>query len=118
MRAEARKLLWDAHLATGRVIEFTTGKNFADYEADALLRSGVERQLEIAGEALAQLRRLDAETAATIADLPRVVGFRNVLIHGYAAVDDRLVWGVVENHIGSLRKALDALLHSGDSPSP
>jgi uncharacterized protein YutE (UPF0331/DUF86 family) len=41
-----------------------------------------------------------------------VVGFRNVLIHGYATVDDRLVWGVIENHASSLRDALDLLLQS------
>jgi len=44
------------------------------------------------------LRRVDAPTAATIGDLARVVGFRNVLIHGYATVDDWLVWGIIANH--------------------
>lgn len=114
MRAEAKKLLWDAHQAASRVLEFAAGKEFADYENDALFRSAVERQLEIAGEALAQLRRIDPQTAQAIADLPRVVGFRNVLIHGYATVDNRLVWGVVENHASSLRDALDVLLRSND----
>lgn len=96
------------------MLDFTRGKSFSDYQADLLLRSAVERQLEIAGEALAKLRRLDAQTAATIGDLPRVVGFRNVLIHGYATVDDRLVWGVIENHASSLREALDILLQPDD----
>ena len=71
---------------------FTSAKSFADYEADDFLRSAVERQFEIAGEALNQLSRLDAATAATIAELPRIVAFRNVLIHGYASVDNRIVW--------------------------
>jgi uncharacterized protein with HEPN domain len=110
MHADARKLVWDARQAIGRVLDFTRGKAFSDYEADLVLRSAVERQLEIAGEALAKLRRVDAATAATIGDLPRVVGFRNVLVHGYATVDDRLVWGVIENHASSLRDALDLLL--------
>lgn len=114
MHDDARKLVWDARQAIGRVLDFTRGKSFSDYQADLLLRSAVERQLEIAGEALAKLRRLDAQTAATIGDLPRVVGFRNVLIHGYATVDDRLVWGVIENHASSLREALDILLQPDD----
>lgn len=114
MRAEAKKLLWDAHQAASLVLEFAAGKRLADYENDALFRSAVERQLEIAGEALAQLRRIDPQTAQAIADPPRVVGFRNVLIHGYATVDNRLVWGVVENHASSLRDALAALLRSSD----
>ncbi len=113
MHADARKLVWDARQAVGRVLDFTRGKSFTDYQADLVLSSAVERQLEIAGEALA-LRRIDAPTAATIGDLARVVGFRNVLIHGYATVDDRLVWGVIENHAANLRDALDILLRPSD----
>jgi uncharacterized protein with HEPN domain len=114
MHADARKLVWDARQAIGRVLDFTHSKSFSDYQADLVLRSAVERQLEIAGEALAKLRRLDAQTAAAIGDLPRVVGFRNVLIHGYATVDDRLVWGVIANHASSLRDALELLLQASD----
>ena len=47
-----------------------------------MLRSAVERQFEIIGEAFTGLRRVDPSLAATIPDLPRIVAFRNVLIHG------------------------------------
>jgi uncharacterized protein with HEPN domain len=86
MHPDSAKLLWDAQLAAQKIARFTAGKTFAQYEADELLRAGVERQFEIAGEALNQLSRLDAETASGIPDLPRIVAFRNVLIHGYASV--------------------------------
>jgi len=71
MHADARKLLWDAMQAADRVVRFTRGKTFDDYRADELLRSGVERQLAIVGEALARLRRIDPATAGAIAELPR-----------------------------------------------
>ena len=70
----------------------------------------MERQFEIIGEALNQLSRLDAVTAATIEDLPRIAAFRNVLVHGYASVDNRIVWGVIESSLHPLRAALDRLL--------
>lgn len=91
MRLEAKKLLWDARAAATRAAEFADGKCFEDYVADAMLRSAVERQLEIVGEALGRLAKLDAVLAASIPELPRIVGLRNVLIHGYDQVDDRLV---------------------------
>jgi len=70
-------------------------KRSAVIKLDDLLRSAVERQLAIVGEALTQLRRIDAATADAIADLPRIVGFRNILDHGYASVDIRIVWGAI-----------------------
>ena len=110
MHPDAGKLLWDAQQAAERVARFTATKSFADYEADDFLRSAVERQFEIVGEALNQLSRLDPATAATIAELPRIVAFRNVLIHGYASVDNRIVWGVIEGSLSSLRASLSRLL--------
>ena len=70
----------------------------------------MERQLEIVGEAFSQLRKLDAATAGLIQELPHVVGLRNVLIHAYATVDDRLVWGVVEANLAPLVERLKGLL--------
>ena len=52
MRLESKKYLYDIARAAGLALEFVRGKSFADYAADALLRSAVERQLEIVGEAL------------------------------------------------------------------
>ena len=110
MHPDTGKLLWDAQQAAERVARFTATKSFADYETDDFLRSAVERQFEIVGEALNQLSRLDPAIVATIAELPRIVTFRNVLIHGYASVDNRIVWGVIEGSLSSLRAALSRLL--------
>jgi len=53
MRRETAKLLWDVGEAGNRVIAFTNGKTLEEYAQNDLLRSAVERQLEIIGEALA-----------------------------------------------------------------
>jgi len=110
MQPDSQKLLWDALQAADRVARFLEGRNFENYCLDEQLRSAVERQLEIVGEALARLRKGDPETAATLPELPRIVAFRNILVHGYATVDDLLVWGVIEVHLPGLRSQLQALL--------
>lgn len=110
MHADARKLLWDALQAVERATRFTHDKTFDDYIADELLRSAVERQLEIVGEALNQLSRIDAQLASAIPELRRIVGFRNVLVHGYATVDNRIVWGIVATNLEPLRRSLDQIL--------
>ena len=59
---------------------------------------------------MAQLARYDAEVAARISEYPRIIGFRNVLIHGYADVDDALVWGMLEADLPKLIAEVRALL--------
>ena len=84
MSRDARSFLWDARRAAELIGGFVAPKEWADYERDVLLRSAVERQFEIIGEALGRLSHADADLAGQIPDLPRIVAFRNVLIHGYA----------------------------------
>ena len=109
---QASKYLWDARRAAQRIVRFTTGRSYADYLTDEMLRSAVERQFEIIGEAFACLRRADPELAAGIPELPRIVAFRNMLIHGYATVNDQLVWAVVVSDLPPLLSMLDGLLEA------
>jgi uncharacterized protein with HEPN domain len=110
MRLEAKKYLFDIQRAASLLTEFTAGKGFDAYQNNAMLRAAVEREFEIIGEALAQLAKLDASVAARITDHRRIISFRNILIHGYADVDDRLVWDIVESKLPVLRYEVEALL--------
>jgi uncharacterized protein with HEPN domain len=110
MQLEAKKYLYDVQRAAGLIADFTKNKSFADYQRDAMLRSAVERQFEVIGEALSQLSRLDDELAARVTEHRRIIAFRNILIHGYADVDDHVVWDVVETKLPRLRQEVEALL--------
>lgn len=59
MDERREKLLLDAQAAAEAITSFTTGADGARFHADASLRSAVERQFEILGEALNRLRRAD-----------------------------------------------------------
>ena len=71
----------------GESLRFMAKRSLGAYLADDLCQSAVERQLEIAGDALGQLRKLDAVLFGKIPDGDLVVAFRNVLAHGYATLD-------------------------------
>ncbi|MDN5870630.1 MAG: DUF86 domain-containing protein [Nitrococcus sp.] len=110
MPPDPRKYLYDMNDAAGHIASFTRGLTFDEYRQDRLIRSAVERQFEIIGEALSQLAKVAPETVAKIPDHRRIIAFRNVLIHGYASIDDRLVWGVVEGQLNALQAAVQGLL--------
>jgi uncharacterized protein with HEPN domain len=110
MRRDPRAYLWDAQAAVDRILEFTRGRSLDDYLAGAMLRSAVERQFEIVGEALSQLAKAEPNIAQRIPDIGEIVGFRNVLIHGYATVDDGTVWRTVKDDLAGLRNRLGELL--------
>jgi len=115
MRHKAKKYLYDISQAARLIEQFTADKTFADYEGDPLLRSGVERQFEIIGEALNQLSQVDPATAARIADHEQIIAFRNILIHGYAVVDNYVVWGVLQTRLPRLEAQVRALLQEGET---
>ena len=99
-----------ALLALRRVSRFMAKRSLGAYLADDLCQSAVERQLEIAGDALGQLRKLDAVLFGKIPDGDLVVAFRNVLAHGYATLDHRRVYEIASSRAGELLKTLETLL--------
>lgn len=113
MPLEVKKYLYDMAEAAELIASFTAGKSFADYQRDAMLRSAVERQFEIVGEALAQMARRDEALAARITEYRRIIAFRNILAHGYTRIDDGTTWDIVESKLPALRREVAALLEEG-----
>ena len=107
---EIRKYLFDIAQACDLLAQFTHGKTFTDYTADPLLRSAVERQFEVIGEALHQAIRLYPDLSNRIGNCRRIVAFRNRLIHGYAFVSNEVVWGVLETNLPDLSREVRSLL--------
>ncbi|HUG11003.1 MAG TPA: HepT-like ribonuclease domain-containing protein [Opitutaceae bacterium] len=96
----------DAKAACDAIESFTSGLDIEGFAASALIRSAVERQFEIIGEALSKASKEDDNVARLLPDVPRIVGLRNRLIHGYDNVDDQLIWDIVRTKLPALRNAL------------
>lgn len=117
MRREPKAFLWDISTAIDAVLTFTEGFDEDAYRASPLVKSAVERQLEIIGEALSQLAKIDVAMFAQIPERRPAIGLRNVLIHGYAMVDDGLVWRTVAKDLPALRERVVTLLEPEKSGS-
>ena len=110
MKDEVLAHLYDILQAARAVRGFTAGRTFDDYVSDELLRSAVERKFEIIGEALNRIGRDEPALLAQIREARDIISFRNILVNGYDAIDDRIVWGVITGDLDSLLDDVSRLL--------
>ena len=74
------------------------------------MRSAGERQLEIVGEALSVAIERGGALVERLPELRRIVGLRNRLINGCDAVDDEIVWDIVQTKAPLLEAQRSRLL--------
>ena len=109
-------MLFDMQQAVARIERFTGGATFETFQSNEMLRSAVERQFEIIGEALSRLSKSDPPVAAAISEYRKIISFRNVLIHGYDAVTDSITWDIIQNKLPILQQELNNLTRNVSPP--
>ncbi len=102
--------IWDALTAARNTRLILAEVSFHGYVGNLLVESATERQMEIIGEALRNLRRVDGGLADRIPHVHKIIGMRNVLVHGYALVDSSIVWTAAKTDVSELIPVLEALL--------
>lgn len=110
MQLKSKKFLYDMLVAARGVQKIVGTRSRADFDAEQSIRWSIERGCEIIGEALTQLRKIDAETAESLTDWHKIVGFRNVIVHGYAKLDPGRTWQVAVDDVPKLIAELEVLL--------
>jgi uncharacterized protein with HEPN domain len=111
MPPETLKSLLDVlHHGLG-IQQMVEGRSLDEFRSDRMLRLAVERSFEIIGEAVNRLRKADPDLAASISEYRDIISFRNVLIHGYDAIDDAITWRIIEKKLPVLIGAVRALMH-------
>ena len=106
--------LFDMLTAAEAVMSFVHNRSRPDYAADLMLRSAVERQIEIIGEAA---RKVTAQFQSGHPEIPwaPIQAQRHRLAHEYGTIDDDLIWEVATVHVPALIPLVRAVLP--ESPS-
>lgn len=113
-RLERQTRLWHIEKAANKILEFVRERTREHYEADAMLRDAVERNLITIGEALARASAADPGLIQLITDVPRIIACRNHLVHNYPRVDPERIWDIVTKHLPTLLAEVRALLAEPD----
>ncbi|MEY2828910.1 MAG: hypothetical protein RIQ33_768 [Bacteroidota bacterium] len=109
MNDEIKKFLFDIlSCINGIAIHITNIDNYEQYKKSYTSKRAVERELEIIGEAVKNVARLQPST--TIENFKQIIALRNRIAHAYDSVDDADIWNIVKNHIPKLKTEIENLL--------
>ena len=100
----------DTITACELILQFTQNMTDIDYYFDLKTKAAVEREFVIIGEALNRIKKSNGNMLNSIDNWREIIGFRNVITHGYDVVEDEIVWDAVKNNIPALLKQLQNII--------
>lgn len=113
MPFNARTYYLDILHAMDDIEAFLQESSFAEYQENKQLIYAVERALSIIGEAVTQLHNADENIELRHAR--EIRGFRNILIHSYARVNQAVIWVIIKDYFPLLKKDIQQLLQQAES---
>ena len=84
-------------------------KDFFEFQKDLKTKKAIERNIEIIGEALNRILKIDPNIPIT--DSRKIVDTRNRIIHGYDSVTEDIIWLIVIKYLPILKKEIEPFLH-------
>ena len=111
MENKSKALLYDILNAINEIEGFFTEipEDFSHYQQDIKTKRAVERNIEIIGEAMNRILKL--QNPPQITSSRKLVDVRNRIIHGYDSVSDEILWSIIIQHLPLLREEVELLLN-------
>ena len=110
MNEKILKYLFDIKIAILEIDGFfdEEERNYFSYKSNILLKRGIERNLEIIGEATNRI--LKVNPSIEITNSKRIIGLRNQIIHHYDSISDENIWSIVTKNLPLLLLEIDKLI--------
>jgi len=99
MQRDPRAYMSDILEAAAAIQDATSSIDEAGYGNSRLIRSAVEREFIIIGEALKLISKRDPQLFAAIPEGRQIIDFRNLLTHEYLNVSVQVVWGAIQTDL-------------------
>ena len=111
MDNKAKKLLFDILTSINNIDNYIGEKKvYEKYDTDPMLQDAVERNVEIIGEAMSKLLKIEPEI--NISNSRRIVDARNKIIHGYDEIENVQIWGIIINSLPILKQEVEQFLNT------
>ena len=108
MQDEIKVWLEDIERAIAEINDFLPQPlNFLEFEKDLRTIRAVERNIEIIGEAMSRILKLQSDIP--ISNARKIVDTRNRIIHGYDSVSIDIIWLIAVRYLPVLDQEVKAL---------
>jgi uncharacterized protein with HEPN domain len=109
MEHDIKACFKDIELSIDEINSFLPAKrNFLVFQKDLKTRKAVERNIEIIGEAMDRILKINPEVKIT--DSRKIVDTRNRIIHGYDSVSADVLWSIATKYLPILEMEVKKLL--------
>jgi uncharacterized protein with HEPN domain len=105
----AELLLEDILESCDRILEYTKGMTFEEFQKNYLVIDAVVRNFTVIGEAANRIPDNFKMKHPEI-DWDRIRGFRNRIVHDYFGIDYQIVWIIIDNNIPELRELVNRII--------
>lgn len=101
--------LLDIKVCIEEIFEFVGDrKDFIEYRKDKMKKKAVERNLEIIGEAVNRILKIDINFP--LINAKNIIGTRNRIIHSYDNISDEVIWTIIIRELPLLKKQIEELI--------
>jgi uncharacterized protein with HEPN domain len=113
MHRNHKAYLADILDAIDRIEKMTSGMDHAEFSSDRIVQDAVVKNLLVIGEAV---KSIPVRKQAGFEDVEwrKIAGLRDVLIHAYFNIDNRILWDIIQHKLGSLKNAATAMMAQAD----
>ena len=110
MDEKVKKYLLDIQLAIAEINQALDerSREFEIFLNDFVFRKFVERNIEIIGEAMNRILRINPDIGITSAR--KIVDTRNYVIHAHDSLIPEILWAIVINHLPRLEEEVKSLI--------
>jgi len=106
MKHDPKVCLDDAIMACKNIKKFIADIDRDEFINDIKTQAAVERQFEILGESFNRIKNIDQKLLDKIDSWREIIGFRNIIAHGYDVIEYELVWETIKDDIPILLRQL------------
>lgn len=110
MQLEIKKYLFDIKQSIEEIETYLKDKTYEDFVQGSIIQSAVERKFEIIGEALNRIKKINESVLDNITDAYKIIGLRNIIIHGYDILDSKIIWDAIQFNTPRLKKEIENLI--------